>query len=216
MNPNPSPGRTGGFTLIELLLVIGIVGLLAVAFLPDLFTTNQAAEGADTSARMQHLKAGVDSFERQYAFYPPDDLVGGDFDGLVVEATADSVNPGIESLILFTHQKRGGTNLLEQEQWLENTDGDKNKTEIPLLKRKEKMEVVDAWGTPIAYFVGPYEGKRQQIGIPGGGVITVEPWKNPRSSGYLGDDNKYMLISAGPDGVFNTEDDLTWPERPVD
>lgn len=215
--PRTLRGADGGFTLIELLLVIGILGLLVAAFLPDLFGADQQAKAAETEARMLHLQSVVSDFERREAFYPPDDLKAIDLNGgFEFEVTTDGINTGIESLVIFTHQRRGGTNLLEHETWLQNTDEDKNRTVIPLLNRKEKVEVVDVWGTPFAYFTGPYEGKKQQIMGPDGIAVPVTPWKNPKSTGYLGDENKFMLISAGPDGVFNTEDDLTYPTRPVE
>ena len=219
-NPSLSPAprrRDSGFTLIELLLVIGIIGLLAVAFVPDLFSG--AGDEATTKTRMQHLAAMADSFERRWNFYPPDDLQGGDFDGFTVDATADPINTGIESLVLFTHQRPGGTNMLDHEDWMENFDGDKNKSPIPLLDRTAKMEVVDAWRTPFAYFCGNGDissSATQEISAADTGeTITAKPWTNSRTGGVLGA-RKYQIVSAGPDGLFNTLDDLTYPERPID
>ena len=52
-------------------------------------------------------------------------------------------------------------------------------------------------------------------GVDGGPgeEMTARPWKNPNSDGYLGG-KRFQIISAGPDLTFNTDDDLTWPERP--
>jgi hypothetical protein len=92
-----------------------------------------------------------------------------------------------------------------------------------MLERRQKVEVVDAWGTPLAYFsarVGSqYQGVQVIVPPPfeGGQApeLTAKPWKNPNSGGYLGP-RKFQIVSAGADLVFNTDDDLVWPERAVE
>lgn len=200
-----------GFTLIEVLVVIGIVSLLVVALLPQLVGGEEAGRRVETQVRMQTLQTAVDTFERRHGYYPPDNFE--DPEGKVV-ATADGVNAGIESLVIFVHQEAGGTTLVDHEDWLTNADDDENAVVIPLLQRRAKVEVVDAWGVPFAYFSagsGGYEVV-QRIRDPFG-EQEARAWRNPRSSGYLGG-VKYQIVSAGPDSEFNTEDDMTWPERP--
>ncbi len=57
---NPSRAAAGGFTLIELLIVVGIVGLLAATFLPDLLagkeTANIEADAANMRQQAQWLE----------------------------------------------------------------------------------------------------------------------------------------------------------------
>ncbi len=204
--------RQRGFTLIEILVVMGILSLLAVALIPNLVGAGEQRRRAETQVRRQALQNAIDTFERRHGFYPPDNFV----DPLdKVKATADTVNTGIESLMIFVHQEGGGSTFVDREDWLSNTDEDENGTVIPLLERKSKVEVVDAWGVPFAYFCANAGGFaavqriRDQFGVEG----PARAWRNPNSNGYLGA-RRYQLVSAGPDMVFNTDDDITWPERP--
>lgn len=202
-----------GFTLIEVLVVIGIISLLAVALLPNLISGEESGKRVETQVRMQTLQTAVETFERRYGYYPPDNFV--DPEG-VVAATPDGVNAGIESLVIFTHQHAGGTTVVEHEDWLTNADGDDNAAVIPLLQRKAKVEVADAWGVPFAYFCAGTGGYEVVQRIRDAfGEQEARAWRNPRTGGYLGG-VKYQIVSAGPDSVFNTDDDLTWPERPRD
>ena len=63
-----------GFTLIEVLVVIGIIILLAVALIPQLVGGEEAGRAVETQVRMQTLQTAVDTFERRYGYYPPDNF----------------------------------------------------------------------------------------------------------------------------------------------
>lgn len=209
MNRRPD----AGFTLIELLVVLGILGLLVVALLPNVLSATKKGDEAETQARLLFLRTAVEAFERKNGYYPPDNFV--DPDGKV-KAKADSVNPGIESLVIFLCQKAtGGETLADHEDWLENTDNDKNSAEIPLLGRADKVEVVDSFDTPFAYFTSQFGGydKTQKIKRLDGEEVTAAAVKNPANGKYHSP-NKYQLISAGVDGLFGTEDDLIYPPLP--
>jgi len=210
-----------GFTLLELLVVIAIISLLAVALLPSISQAMCRAEESETQVRMVQLVTGIEAFERRYGVYPPDDFSVILPDRLPVKAKPDAVNSGIESLVIYLSWKNfGGISLDEHEDWLRNTDGDDNEAVIPLLDRSEKVEVVDAWGTPFVYFHNRNYAKPQTIMLPGSAELageseTVRARKNPRSAGYL-NPRKFQLISAGKDLEFGTEDDLIHPPLPVD
>lgn len=210
-----------GFTLLELLVVIGIISLLAVALLPNITQAMWSSEETDTQARMSQMVLAIESFERKYGIYPPDDFKVVLPDELPIKAKVDGINAGIESLVIYLSWKDfGGVTLDEHEDWLANTDGDDNEVLIPLLDRSSKVEVVDAWGTPFAYIHNRNYAKVQTIlgfsddGL-GGESMRVRACKNPNSSGYL-NPRKFQLISAGKDKVFDTGDDLIYPPPPLD
>ena len=200
-----------GFTLIEILVVIGIISLLAVALIPNLVGASEEGRRMETQARLTTLKTAIDTYERRHGHYPPDNFA--DLEGKV-KNSADGINTGIESLVIFLHQEAGGTTLVDYEDWLTNFDGDDNVSVIPLLERKAKVEVVDAWGVPFAYFCAGSGGyDRVQRIMDGVGEQEARAWRNPKSSGYLGS-RRYQIISAGPDSQFNTDDDMTSPALP--
>lgn len=209
------PARTAGFTLIELLIVIGILGLLATVLLPRVLSASQQGNEAETRARIVFLSQAADAFERkvQGGYYPPDD--GQDPEGKL-DFKADRVNLGIESLVAFlARQRLGRDNIVDHETWFANTDSDKNPSVLPGLDRTDKVEVVDAWGMPLAYFVSANDGyaRKQVIRGPGGSDVDASAMRNPRTGKFMAP-GKYQILSAGQDGLFNTEDDLTWPEVP--
>jgi len=149
---------------------------------------------------------------------PPDDL--RDPLGKLTVKPDNGTNMGIESLVFFLSQKgSAGIDLSEHEGWLENTDADDHGTTMQRLGRTTRVEVVDAWGTPMAYFssVSQVAGfdKVQKVMLPGeagaGEVVDAKAWKRA-DGGFLGA-GKYQIVSAGKDRVFNTDDDVTWPER---
>jgi len=117
---------------------------------------------------------------------------------------------------VFLCQKRlGRDSLADQPTWLDNTDGDDAGTTIPVLDTTEKMEVVDAWGTPFAYFCSMADGysRKQSIRLPEGDTVSAHAMRDPKTGKNLSA-GKFQLISAGPDGEFGNDDDVTYPERP--
>ncbi len=209
--------RQHGFTLVELIVVIGIISLLAVALTPAISRAIGASDDGETHARLERLKTAISKFEGENGFYPPDDFVDMQDAPIGVKAKTDSVNSGIESLVMFLcWRHQGGTDLTEHEDWLSNTDGDMNTAAIPLLDRKDKVEVADAWGTPFAYFHNRNYKKRQMVrrGGEGGDDVTVYAAKHPETGKVLGK-RSYQLISAGADLEFGTDDDITHPAMPT-
>lgn len=212
--PLPDPG-CGGFTLIELLVVIGLLGVLAVVLLPSITGAREEGNRVETRARMQHLAQGVEGYQRlkNRGYYPPDNFQSPADPSVKAKGSEGETNAGIESAMIFLHQRAEGLAVFDdKEDWLGNTDGDANDVDIPLLQRKAKVEVLDAWGTPLVYFTSASYGKVQKVKLESGDAIDASAWKNLNSNGYLSP-RTFQIISAGPDRKFNTEDDLTYPER---
>jgi prepilin-type N-terminal cleavage/methylation domain-containing protein len=213
MHGRRSRDRVAGFTLIEILVVMAILGVLVVTFLPNVLGAGKRGEITATRARLEFLAQAAKAFERKVGYYPPDNLIA--VDGKA-KAADNGINTGIESLVVFLCQQRfGQDSLADHEDWLQNTDDDQGATEIPLLNRRALVEVVDAWDAPIAYFSsqsGGYTGA-QRIAMLDGDPEKVSAVKNPRTGKPLAE-GSFQLVSAGPDGEFGTEDDVTYPELP--
>lgn len=206
-----------GFTLIELLIVIGIVSLLAVALLPQIVGVVGIGKQAATVARIQMLQTMIQKYSDKHGGFPPSEF---SMAAEGVNIKGDTINSGIECLVIHLSQRSLGVNFSfdDKAEWLQNTDSDDNGADIPELNTTKKLEVVDAWGTPFAYFHNASYAKTQRVmlGDPegiGGEVVTVKAMKGPR--GFL-NKRKYQLISAGEDFEFGTVDDVTYPAKPRD
>ena len=213
--PPPAGQRQGGFTLIELLVVIGLLAMLAVVLLPSITGAREQGNIVESRARMQHLAQAVEGYQRlkNRGYYPPDNFQNPADPDVKAKGSEGETNAGIESVMIFLHQRAAGLQVFDdKEDGLANTDGDSNSVEIPLLHRKAKVEVLDAWGTPLVYFTSQSYGKVQKVRLDTGDTIDASAWKNPNSDGYLAP-RTFQIISAGADRKFNTEDDLTYPDR---
>lgn len=193
----PSQGRAG-FTLIEILAVLLILSILIGILVTSLFNAGEAANGKLTEARLAQLETAIGRFENETGDYPP-----STFDALA-GATGSANNRGIEAAIhaLYEASPDGygmGDDVLD------NLDGD-TLGGMPLL------ELVDLWGNPVAYL------RRQDYGTPQPYVTfdgttgeqvdnLVDARKHPKT-GRWANHTSFQLISAGADGIFNTEDDL--------
>jgi len=203
------------FTLIELLIVIGLIGLLVAALAPNLLAPSLAAKRAETLARMQHLQLCIRVYTDKNGYYPPSSFANAD---KTVKVKSNGTNEGIECLIVHIHKKSlGRTATLEDKlDWMANTDNDDGGFLIPLLETSKLFEVLDAWEQPIAYFREDSYGQRQTMLMGGEDQAqeTVRALKNPATGKYMSP-RKFQLISAGEDGVFGNEDDVSIPALPV-
>lgn len=205
--------QVAGFTLIELLIVISILGLLAVVLMPSILSTQDSANAASTEATMMQLETGCRTFTNKRGYYPPDDLKVPDAElaAKLKWKPDNNKNTGIESLVAFLSQGREDGEDLSSSPNLTNTDRDDHGAELPLLHTKERKEIADAWGMPLAYF-GKFGMDKPQTVVP----PELDPLMaraRKREDGVPYGAGKFQLLSAGKDGVFGTADDLSWPKN---
>lgn len=201
-----------GFTLIEMLVVIGLLGLLFVALLP-------LAGGAEEQNRRAVCKALVEQAaqaakayanQRRFGDFPRDDFY--DITGKLKDQPSNGYNTGIESfLFLVNRSDSGKPRFPERDDYLGNSDDDKGRIPIAKLDRVERVELVDPWDNPIAYFHNKNYGIEQTYRMVGENIDesdaeqSVRAWRDGAVAINKG---TFQIFSAGPDGVFNTEDDI--------
>lgn len=202
--------RRAGFTLFELLAVILIVGILAGILVVNLGEASDATHARQTELRIGEIEAVLSDYESEFGEYPPSSFS-------VEQGVAnDGENVGIEALVvaLWSNNWEAG-GYLEPED-LANTDGDSSAKTLGDLGRS-LFELADMWGNPLAYIHRSDYGAddRTYVTIAEDGTETrsvPRAFKDPRTDRYFRR-NKFQLISAGQDGVFGTEDDITTFER---
>jgi prepilin-type N-terminal cleavage/methylation domain-containing protein len=211
-----TPAAARGFTLIELLIVIAILGVLAAVLVPQLFETNQAAYAAATEANMSQLETGVNSFQRKHGINPPDDLRANEELAKSIKADwkADNgKNTGIESLVCFLSQSsQSGLDLNGLADVHVNTDADDHGVELPLLRSRARIEIADAWRTPLVYFSKLGMERPQTVMVDVDGDVVQVKCKR-RADGVPYGAGRFQLLSAGRDRTFGTDDDLVWPQN---
>ena len=214
MFPGTCARRDSGMTLIELLVVIAIIGVLSTALVVGIPKMLTAGDEKAVESMIRNIESSLDAYEkkRQNGDYPPTSLDG--YPG--VGRLSDIENCGIEAVVICLNRK-GTSCALEFDDLailtLENYDGDSTRTALTNFAAKDLFELVDPWGNPLAYFhhrdyaVAETKGYGQISGVEGG-TITARPWKNTKTKSFYRS-TSFQLFSAGADGEFNTDDDIT-------
>ncbi|MBM4061271.1 MAG: prepilin-type N-terminal cleavage/methylation domain-containing protein [Planctomycetes bacterium] len=204
--------RARGFTLIELLIVITILAGLMAVLLPNLWGVSESTKETTTETTMLRLESGCRTFADKHGYFPPDDLRWPEPEKKAQWKSDNGQNTGIESLVCFLSQSRqDGQDLGDLTNQLVNTDKDDHGVDLPLLKRKDRVEIADAWGTPLAYF-GKFGLDRQQTIAIDENETTVAKAKK-RDDGRVFGEGRGQLLSAGRDRIFGTADDLVSPKN---
>ncbi len=214
--------RKSGFTLIELLVVIAIISLLGTFMITTFVESKRDAELFAVEAFIQNVGASLDVYksDRRNGAYPPTTLEG--FPALGSKLP-NRTNLGIEALVacLASPDFDGLGNDTEKfEERLNNTDEDASARPMTRWRELDLYELVDRWGNPFVYFnAQDYENRqvraymRTEPDAEDYEIVTVKPWINPRTKSPY-NLNSYQLFSAGPDGEYNTEDDIgNWSRK---
>lgn len=194
-----------GFTLIEILAVIVILALLAGALLTAYAPLTGSVEIETQRKDLLMISAAIESFENDEGDYPPSTFPTARL------ADGGGMNRGIECLVSYLWSD-GREGLGLDADTLVNTDGDRARQSVSDLGTRDLLEIVDQWNNPVAYIHNAdYGGEFTYITWDEQGQeieSVVRARQNPNTKSYykrMG----FQLISAGPDGLFDTDDDVT-------
>lgn len=201
-------GASAGFTLIEILVVIAIIGILMFFLVTQFMPFLRRGEEYKTTAILNQLRTSIDLYENAQGDFPP-----SDFHGLGGGSAVNNVNSGAESLAVALFSPSFPDKRPDQK-WLQNTDGDRSEKQLTDLDSKDLFEICDAWGNPIAYFHNRDYGKAQSYRVSDSKTgdwsdLEVTAQRNAKQGNSYYNAQEYQLISAGADGQFGTEDDVT-------
>lgn len=203
---NRSQSLRAGFTLIEMLAVMMIIAILAIFLLPQLMGASKSVEVQSTKTFILQVEGTIHDYENEKGDFPrstfPRDL----------DPKPTATNMGIEMLIISLWPASGAYQAFEvKEERLGNTDNDGNATSLTSFSSGEVFELIDHWGNPIAYFHSRdydesmlYRTLDEEGNEVDNDVIAVMSAK----TGDPMNKRSFQLISAGPDGIFGTGDDV--------
>lgn len=171
-----------GFTLTEVLVVVVILALLVSILMAFGRRLKEQANEKLCKSTIQILVASIELYYDYHSEFP-------DFDPLLM-ATND--NYAIERLYGRLHSLTTSRKLCEQIQASQIGDTDIDLTMLPAVVPAPdgKLEFLDPWGNALDYQKGIFDF----ASVPPQ-YVTV--WTFPR------------VTSGGPDGVFNTADDIS-------
>ena len=196
--------RRAGFTLVEVLAVIVILSILMAVLVTRLGGLGEAADIRATRALLLNYAIAISEYESEFGDYPPSELEDE-------WGATNTTNAGVEALVLSLWSNEWeGTSLSVED--LVNLDGDFSKTEVSEVLGKELFELADRWGNPVAYIHHRDYGRKDNYQTEDpetGELIESTVIARPGRTGSYAEPRKFQLISAGPDGEFGTEDDIT-------
>jgi prepilin-type N-terminal cleavage/methylation domain-containing protein len=206
--------RSAGFTLIELLAVLLILAILVGILVVSLRDTEAAARTEIAKQQLMELDGAIKHYMNEFGGAPPSSFQPAQ------EVGNDGTNVGNEALVaaLWSKKYEAGGLLADVRDQLVNTDGDRSTKQITDFDTRELLEIVDPWKNPIAYIERsdyPQSNRRYMTyEVATGQEVESVPlaFKNPNTGQYY-NAQSFQLISAGPDGRFGTEDDVTPFER---
>jgi len=203
-----------GFTLIEVLAVLLILSILVAVLVVNLRDSEGAAKIQIARQQLTKLEAAVKHYENEFGAAPASSFQPAQ------EVANDGLNVGIEALVvaLWSKKYEAGGLLPDVRDALANTDADRSPKQLTDFDSRDLLEIVDPWHNPIAYIERtdyPVTNRRYRtVEAESGEEIESAPvaFKNATTGQYYSAQG-FQLISAGPDGRFGTDDDITSFER---
>jgi prepilin-type N-terminal cleavage/methylation domain-containing protein len=199
-------GPRGGFTLIELLAVMTILAILATVGVVAVTKFQRRGEEQEVQALIQQIVGVVEGhYETAKGDFPPDDYAG------LASRPPNDLNPGIESLVAHLAAPNAPWDPLD-EKHLRNVDEDRFPKKSASYTALDAFEYADRWGNPLAYFHCKSYGRKQKVLSKrrDTGVLEEQEVEAARNAATGDPDTPatFQILSAGPDGVFGTSDDL--------
>ncbi len=195
--------RSAGFSLIEILVVIAIIGLLLALVVASVGRQTEAGRITDCRARLEQFALLCESFKDRTGDYPPCRLAAlGVKDG-------NPVNEGIEAAVAALRASSYGGRRPE-ERWLGNGDDDSTRSWKAADGSGALLELVDPWDGPVAYIAARDYDESFTFRAGAGTAaedVALRAAINPLTGAPWHSDS-FQLRSAGPDGVFGTDDDV--------
>jgi prepilin-type N-terminal cleavage/methylation domain-containing protein len=197
-------GRSA-FTLVEMLAVLVIITILFTFVINKVMRGEDIVRVENTRQFIQQLSAIISEYEQERGDYPPSTFPSK------METKPSGENQGAEMLFLSLFSKDRSAREIDENR-LANTDGDRAKNSLSSFTSTDVFEIVDDWQNPIAYTHRRDYGKsRPYVTFDGNTGEPHDALLKGRVSPKTGDPfNKstFQLLSAGPDGIFETEDDI--------
>jgi prepilin-type N-terminal cleavage/methylation domain-containing protein len=199
-----------GFTLIEVLVVVSILAVLMGLISVLVLRSGEEQHKFQTKTAIQQLQTAVKMYETEFHRLPPmtmNELASiPKWTGLqVVGNTTNECNECL--LVALRHpdfSKRLGDSDLGTEEPFGNTDEDIWNKVPDGSDKPEAMEILDAYGNPIAYITKNRYEEPVQILLANGTQVEVRAVK--RSSGAFYNQDSFQLISLGKNGQQDPEE----------
>ena len=195
-----------GFTLIEIMAVLLILSILITFLVRSVSSGQRTMELEATRALLTEIGGIIEEYKDELGAYPPSTFSGE------LDPRPSNTNQGAESLVIELWRKgRAWQARAVEEDMLGNTDEDATKSSLTTYTSAEAFELVDPWANPIAYLAhGDYGKEQVYLTLDASGASQESKVKALRSA-KTGDPFRkasFQLISAGPDGLFGTQDDI--------
>jgi prepilin-type N-terminal cleavage/methylation domain-containing protein len=194
------------FTLIEILVVIVILTILMSVLVVNLGSVFTSTEAKATSMDLTKIGGMIAEHEDEQGDFPRSSFAAD------LGPPPNAINVGSECLYLaLCAEGAPGFGLLDD--LLGNTDEDQLAKRVKGFETLALYELADRWGNPIAYF-NHRDYAREDVYVTYSQETgerleaPVRALKNAKTNRYF-EPTRFQLISAGPDGAFGTEDDVT-------
>jgi prepilin-type N-terminal cleavage/methylation domain-containing protein len=199
--------RKQGFTLIELLIVIAIICILAGMLLAGIAVAIKRAKIASTRMLIKNMELAVKAYYNDWGKYPPDaDWTNDPTPEIAVKEMYRALYTDGDTFSRAGAPGWGPYITMElrymEESSREDSDGDGN---------IDAATIIDSWGHTIYYDNNWTEGTEYKGNNPpttyGNHLDTAED--DEFDSIYTDVNATFDLFSAGPDGVYDTADDIS-------